>query len=284
MSSTEETPQTPLAGRVALVTGANHGIGAATARALARLGADVAVGYLRMPASAHVEDPGRPVAYAEQREAGADDVVRSVEAAGVRCVAIEADLSDPATPARLLDQVEAALGPVVILVNNASGWRKDTFVPEVDDRFGRNVEAVTAATFDAQFHVDARAGALLIAEVASRQRRRVAAGGERWGRIVGLTSGGPQGFPGEASYGAAKAALENYTMTAAIELADQGITANIVYPPVTDTGWVTDDVRRFVEQSSDHVHVADPGEVAEVIAWLCTDAAGLVTGNVVRLR
>ena len=92
------------------------------------------------------------------------------------------------------------------------------------------------------------------------------------------------GFPGEASYGAAKAALENYTMTASIELANEGITANVVYPPVTDTGWITDDVRRFVASSDDHVHIAEPDDVAEVIAWLCTDAAGLVTGNVIRLR
>jgi len=101
---------------------------------------------------------------------------------------------------------------------------------------------------------------------------------------VSLTSGGPIGFPGEASYGAAKAALENYTMTASIELAPRGITANVVYPPVTDTGWVTGDVRRFVEQSTDHWHVAQPEEVAGVIAWLCTPAADLVTGNIIRLR
>ena len=92
------------------------------------------------------------------------------------------------------------------------------------------------------------------------------------------------GFPGEVSYGAAKAALENYTMAASTELAGLGIIANVVYPPVTDTGWVTDAVRRFVAQSREHVHVAEPSEVAEVIAWLCTNAARLVTGNVIRLR
>ena len=92
------------------------------------------------------------------------------------------------------------------------------------------------------------------------------------------------GFPGEVSYGAAKAALENYTMSASIELAPKGITANVVYPPVTDTGWVTDEVRAFVEQSNDHWHVAPPEDVAEVIAWLCTPAADLVTGNIIRLR
>ncbi len=85
------------------------------------------------------------------------------------------------------------------------------------------------------------------------------------------------GFPGEVSYGAAKAALENYTMSASTELAPFGITANIVHPPVTDTGWITDEVRR-------RHRVVAPEQVAEVIAWLCSDAARLVTGNVIRLR
>jgi 3-oxoacyl-[acyl-carrier protein] reductase len=276
-----EAADRPLAGRAALVTGANHGIGAATAVALAGLGADVAVSYLRLADDdVGAADPSLPAAYARQRRGGAEAVVAAVEAAGGRCVAIEADLADPATPVRLFDEAEEALGPVAVLVNNASGWRKDTFGGDLDGRFGRANEPVSAATFDAQFLVDARAGALLMGELAARHRRR----GDRWGRIVGLTSGGPNGFPGEVSYGAAKAALENYTMAAALELADQGITANIVYPPVTDTGWVTDEVRQFVAVSDDHFHVAQPAEVAEVVAWLCTDAAHLVTGNIVRLR
>jgi 3-oxoacyl-[acyl-carrier protein] reductase len=57
------------------------------------------------------------------------------------------------------------------------------------------------------------------------------------------------------------------------------VTANVVHPPMTDTGWITEDIRRFVATSGDHVHVAAPAEVAEVIAWLCTDAFRLVTGN-----
>jgi 3-oxoacyl-[acyl-carrier protein] reductase len=73
-------------------------------------------------------------------------------------------------------------------------------------------------------------------------------------------------------------------MTAAAELAPDGITANIVHPPVTDTGWVTDDVRRLVAASPDLVHIARPDEVAEVIGWLCTDAARLVSGTLLRLR
>lgn len=268
----------PLAGRVALVSGANHGIGAATAAELARLGADVAVTFLAY--TPEDDDPGRPDTYRSQREQGPDATVAAIEAHGRRATAVEADLSDPEAPGRVFDAVEAALGPVEVLVNNASGWRKDSFVPEGEDAVGRTARPMDATTIDGQLLVDARGSALMIAELAARHRNR----GASWGRIVSLTSGGPHGFPGEVSYGAAKAALENYTMSAAIELADDGITANVVYPPVTDTGWVTPVVRAFVASSLDHVHVAEPGEVAEVIGWLCTDAARLVTGNVVRLR
>jgi len=73
-------------------------------------------------------------------------------------------------------------------------------------------------------------------------------------------------------------------MSAAVELANHGITANMVHPPVTDTGWVTDQVRQFVANSDSHFHVADPDEVAGVIAFLVTDAADLITGNVIVLR
>ena len=86
------------------------------------------------------------------------------------------------------------------------------------------------------------------------------------------------------SYGAAKAAQVNYTMSAAYELAHLGITANIVYPPVTDTGWVTDEVRALVEKSTDLIHIAQPEEVARVIAYLVSDEAGLITGNIIRLH
>lgn len=260
------------------MSGANHGIGAATAVALAGLGADIAVTYLAYTPTDH--DPGRPEAYRTGREQGPDATVEAVHDADRRAVAIEADLTDPSAPARIFARAEGALGPVSILVNNASAWRKDSFSPARADPLGRHHDLLSADTALPQLLVDARAGALMIAELAASVRRHDLG----WGRIVGLTSGGPMGFPGEASYGAAKAALENYTMTASIELAADGITANVVHPPVTDTGWVTDQVRDFVARSDDHHHVAQPPEVAEVIAWLCTDAAHLVTGNVLRLR
>ncbi len=73
-------------------------------------------------------------------------------------------------------------------------------------------------------------------------------------------------------------------MSAALELGGHGITSNVVHPPVTDTGWVTDAVRTFVAGSDELFHVARPEEVAEVIAFLCSDSARLITANVVHLR
>ena len=225
-------------------------------------------------------DPGIPESYRTNRSAQAQHVVAAIEASGSQARSLEADLADPETPERLYELAEAELGPVDILVNNATGWLADTFSLKPSDELGRKLVRVSAASIDQQFAVDARATALLISEFARRHAERKAS----WGRIIGLTSGGPKGFPGEVSYGAAKAALENYTMSAAFELSSWGITANVVYPPVTDTGWVTDEVRKLVAKSSDLIHIATPDEVAQVIAYLVSDAAGLITGNIVRLR
>jgi 3-oxoacyl-[acyl-carrier protein] reductase len=261
----------------AIVTGANHGIGAATAIALARQGCQVLCSYLRIQDE---DEPGTPAAYRDHRARGGQAVADHIREAGGRALAAEANLSDPATPALLFDTAEEQLGPVDILVNNATGWLADTFAPTGIDRHGRSLQPVTAAGWTQQFTVDAMAAGLLISEFA---RRHIARGGT-WGRIIGLTSGGDLGFPEEVSYGAAKAAQTNYTMSAALELAPFGITANMVYPPVTDTGWVTDAVREAVASSSTLIHVATPAQVAEVIAYLASEAAGLITANVITLR
>jgi 3-oxoacyl-[acyl-carrier protein] reductase len=266
-----------LHGHVALVTGANHGIGAATARCLAECGAQVLISYLRIRDEG---DLGIPELYRQKRAAGAEGVLAAIRASGGTAVAMEADLADAGTAARLFDRAEEDLGPVDILINNASGWLADTFRLNSRDAFGRKLARVSAGTFDRQFAVDARGAAALISEFALRHTRRKA----EWGRIIGLTSGSPEGFPGEVSYGAAKAAMENYTMSAAFELAEYGVTANIVYPPVTDTGWVTDEVRDHVRDRQELVHIAAPEEVARIIAYLASDDANLITGNVIHLR
>ncbi len=273
----DRTLKYDLTAHVALVTGANHGIGAATAVALAGCGAGVAVSYLRVSDRA---ESGLPDVYRTNLAKDAGEVLAAIRSRGGRAASLEADLRDAGTPARLFDLAERELGPVDILINNATGWVADTFTDAEFHRGGFETTMVSARTHDRLFGVDARGGALLIAEFARRHLARHAT----WGRIVGLTSGGPLGFPGEVSYGAAKAALENYTMSAAFELAAAGVTANMVYPPVTDTGWITDEVRAYVAQRDDLMHVAEPAEVAEVIAFLCSDHGRLVTANVVHLR
>jgi 3-oxoacyl-[acyl-carrier protein] reductase len=234
--------------------------------------------YFRDEQMGGLDDPALPAAYRATRMARADNVAQSIRASGGRASALEADLSDAANIPALFEAAEAELGPVSILVNNASGWVGDSFVPDATNRFGIAQAPVGPPTIDQVFGVDARAAALLMAEFA---RRHVARGGE-WGRIIGLTSGGPDGFPAEASYGAAKAAQVNFTLTAATELARFGVTANVVHPPMTDTGWIS---RRTAASAQSAGHrVATPRQVAEVIAYLASDAADLITGNVIRLR
>lgn len=257
-----------LSGHVAVVTGANHGIGAATACRLGVAGAAVILTYLRLD---NAVDPRIPEAYRRNRSRTTTHVVDRIVDAGGDAVELELDLTDDAAAEALFDAAGAAHGPVDILVNNAGGWVADTFTSGTTDRLGRKIRRVSAETLERQFAVDARATALLIAEFALRH-------GLSWGRIIGLTSGGHLGFPQEVSYGAVKAALENYTMSAALELADRGITANVLYPPVTD------DVRRAVDASATLIHIAQPEEVAEVIAWLVSDQARLITDNVIHLR
>jgi 3-oxoacyl-[acyl-carrier protein] reductase len=261
---------------VAVVTGANHGIGAAIAMALASSGAGVVATYLR---SAPSTGSG-PDAYRDARAGDGSEVIARIEAGGGKAIGVEIDLTAAASVQHLFDLAEAEFGPVDILVNNASAWLADTFGDPGPDRIGRDLAPVTAEGIDEVFGVDSRASALMIAEFARRHREH----GMAWGRIIGLTSGGPSGFPEEVSYGAAKAAMESFTMSAAFELASRGVTANVVHPPVTDTGWVDDEVRKAVEASRDLIHIADPSEVAHVVAFLCSDEAGLITANRIHLR
>jgi 3-oxoacyl-[acyl-carrier protein] reductase len=170
-----------IGGHTAIVTGANHGIGAATALALGRRGCAVLCTFLRIDDAA---DLGTPQTYRDHRGQDADSVAAQIRAVGGRAMAVEADLSDPASPVRLFDAAEAELGPVDILVNNATGWVADTFAPAAADRLGRALQPVSAATWQQQFTVDAMAAALLIAEFA---RRHVARGADWAG-----SSGSPQ--------------------------------------------------------------------------------------------
>ena len=139
---------TGLRGRVALVTGANHGIGAATARTLAAQGAAVFLTYLRLvpgPDVAPPEDgvPGEALYRANQAQS-ADAVVRAIRAQGGRAEAWEADLADPAAIPALFGRAERAFGPVEALINNAATCAPDTFLPPV--AFGPGVRAPSGVT------------------------------------------------------------------------------------------------------------------------------------------
>lgn len=136
----------------AIVTGANHGIGAATAELLGARGCAVLCTFLRV---SDPPDPGMPQAYRDKRAQDAEEVVGRLRAGGARGLAIEADLTDPATAKRLFDTAEDQLGPVDILINNATGWLADTFAAADTDRHGRSLAPVSAATWERQFKVDA---------------------------------------------------------------------------------------------------------------------------------
>jgi 3-oxoacyl-[acyl-carrier protein] reductase len=162
-----------LRGKVAVVTGANNpkGIGAAVAVALAAQGVAVFLTYLREPPAAGSESSRPAVApapgeafYRVQNAAAADAVVGRVRRHGVRCGALEIDLTEPDAAARLFNQAEADLGPVAVLVANAAHSRPDGFDPDPCTIFAdRDVSQVTAAGVDRHFAVNARANALLIA-------------------------------------------------------------------------------------------------------------------------
>ena len=126
-------PSFDLRNHLALVIGANHGIGAATARKLAACGAAVVLSYLRIPDSG---DVAIPALYRHHRAMDAAAVLTAIQAQGGRAVALEADLADARTPARLFDVAEETVGPVDILINNATGWVADTFSAVPAGRFG----------------------------------------------------------------------------------------------------------------------------------------------------
>ncbi|GCE46590.1 3-oxoacyl-[acyl-carrier protein] reductase [Thermosporothrix hazakensis] len=277
--------QTGLQGKVALITGGNHGIGAATARALAAEGCHVLINYLRLPlqgitendylAQIQTETPGIAL-YNRKRRADAANVVQEIRTQGGKADAIEADLADPATIPMLFEEAEKRFGTVDILVNNADHCEQDTFLAQpglAADGFPN--ATITAALHDSHFAVNSRAVALLMAEFASRH----IAARKQWGRIINISTDGAPGFAGEVSYGASKAALESYSRAAAQELGPYGITVNIVSPGPIQTGWISPQQVAEISRVTPLRRVGQPDDIADVIVFLASEQARWLTGQ-----
>jgi 3-oxoacyl-[acyl-carrier protein] reductase len=261
-NATQSSPLPPaksgdLLGRVALVTGVGRkkGIGSAVCRALASRDADVAISYWKaydreMPWASDEDEP--------------EALLAELRATGVRAEGFEADLSQPDAPRSLLDAAEERLGRPSILVNTAAYSTRDGF------------ETLDAEALDAHYAVNVRAMALLSVGFARRYP------GGPGGRIINFSSGQSLGpMPGELAYIATKGAIEAFTLTLAAEVAHKGITVNAINPGATDTGWMTEEMKREIIQKAPSGRIGQPEDAARLVVFLAGDEAAWITGQVI---
>lgn len=243
-------------GKVALVTGAGRGVGAAVALRLAEMGAAVAVNDLAEGLAA--ETAGR------------------LEAAGHRAIAVVADVTDPESVARMVETVGAELGGVDILVNNAGGGGAT-----------RTFDETTVEVWDATIAMNLRSVFICTKAVVPHMKSR------GWGRVVNVASvaGRSRSLTGGPQYAASKAGVIGFTRHVSGELAPFGITVNAVAPSMVATARVRakfagmpDDAREKVLASIPVGRWSEPEEVAASIAFLCSEEAGYICGAVLDIN
>jgi 3-oxoacyl-[acyl-carrier protein] reductase len=240
-------------GRVAIVTGAARGIGAATARKLAADG--MAVGVLDLD------------------EAGATSTAAAIGTAGGRAVGVGTDVADATAVATAVQRVADELGAPTVLVNNA-GVTRDNLLFKM-----------TEADWDTVLDVHLRGAFLMSREV---QEHMVAA---QWGRIVNLSSTSALGNRGQANYSAAKAGVQGLTKTLAIELGRFGVTVNAIAPGFIETEMTRATAERVGVPFDDFVaaavgqipvgRVGQPEDIANLVSYLVSEGAGFVSGQVI---
>jgi 3-oxoacyl-[acyl-carrier protein] reductase len=239
--------------KTAIVTGAARGIGAATAR---RLAAD-----------------GMAVAVLDLDESACAGTVKEIENAGGRVLAVGADVSRGDQVTAAVERIAAELGPPAVLVNNAGVIRDNLLFKMTDD------------DWDTVLGVHLR-GAFLMSRAAQQHMTA-----QNWGRIVNLSSSSALGNRGQANYAAAKAGMQGFTKTLAIELGKFGITANAVAPGFIATDMTAATAARvgvpfedFAKGAAERIpvrRVGQPEDVAHVISFLVSEGAGFVSGQVI---
>ena len=239
--------------RVAIVTGAARGIGAATALRLA--------------------SDGFAVAVVDLKEDEAQGTVAAIEAAGGRALAVGADVGDAEQVQVAVDRIAAELGPPVVLVNNA-GVTRDNLLFKMTD-----------ADWDLVMRVHLRGSFLMTRAV---QQHMVEA---QWGRVVNLSSTSALGNRGQANYATAKAGLQGFTKTLAIELGRFGVTANAIAPGFIVTEMTRATAARIGEEWEPYVakraaaipvaRAGQPEDIAHTVSFLVSEGAGFVSGQVI---